>query len=184
MARSSTTASAAAAAEANARPRSLQGITSTIRSGFSGVESADWDKLKPQRIDSIVLSNVLEHIEDDAAAVANFKRVLVPGGRLVVLVPALPQLFGTIDEAVGHFRRYTPQTLRAVLEGQGFTVESLEWINLVGIPGWFMNGRVFKRRAVPALQLKLYDTISPLLAEVEDRLPIPVGMSLMAVARI
>lgn len=150
---------------------------------LSGVESADWDKLKPYNIDSIVLSNVLEHIEDDGAAVANFKRVLVPGGRLVILVPALPQLFGTIDEAVGHFRRYTPETLRAVLEGQGFAVETLEWINLVGIPGWFMNGRVFKRRAVPPLQLKLYDTVSPLLAQLEDKLPIPVGMSLMAVAR-
>jgi SAM-dependent methyltransferase len=155
-----------------------------VKPFLSGVESADWDKLKPHQIDSIVLSNVLEHIADDAGAVANFKRVLVPGGRLVVLVPALPQLFGTIDEAVGHFRRYTPATLRAVLEGQGFTVEALEWINLVGIPGWFMNGRILKRRAVPALQLKLYDTVSPLLAGIEDRLPIPVGMSLMAVARI
>jgi len=151
---------------------------------LSGVESADWDALRPYRLDSVVLSNVLEHIEDDAAAVQNFRRVLQPGGRLVVLVPALPALFGSIDQAVGHFRRYTKASLRAVLEGQGFTVEHLEWLNLVGIPGWFMNGRVFKRRAVPPLQLALYDRVSPLLASVEDRFEIPVGMSLMAVARV
>jgi SAM-dependent methyltransferase len=150
---------------------------------LSGVETADWDELLPYRIDSVVLSNVLEHIEDDAAAVANFRRVLEPGGRLLVLVPALPQLFGSIDEAVGHFRRYTPRTLRAVLEGQGFQVEHIEWLNLLGIPGWFANGRIFKRRAVPPLQLALYDRVSPLLASLEDRFPIPVGMSLLAVAR-
>ena len=55
-----------------------------------------------------MLSNVLEHIPDDAAAVRRFRQVLPPGGKLVVLVPALPQLFGSIDEAVGHYRRYTP----------------------------------------------------------------------------
>lgn len=151
---------------------------------LSGVETADWDRLKPYNIDSIVLSNVLEHIEDDAAAVANFRRVLQPGGALVILVPALPQLFGAMDEAVGHYRRYTPESLRAVLEGQGFKVEKLEWLNLMGIPGWFMNGRIFKRRAVPPVQLKMYDRVAPLLAQLEDRMPIPVGMSLLAVARI
>ena len=150
---------------------------------LSGVETADWDKLRPYRLDTVVLSNVLEHIADDAAAVQNFHRVLEPGGRLLVLVPALPQLFGSIDEAVGHHRRYTPESLRAVLEGQGFQVEHLEWLNLVGIPGWFANGRLFKRRAVPPLQLALYDRVSPLLASLEDRFSIPVGMSLLAVAR-
>ena len=55
-----------------------------------------------------MLSNVLEHIEDDAAAVRRFRSVLPEGGRLVILVPALPALYGSIDEAIGHFRRYTP----------------------------------------------------------------------------
>lgn len=150
---------------------------------FSGVETADWDKLKPYDIDSVLLSNVLEHIEDDAAAVANFKRVLVPGGKLVILVPALPRLFGSIDEAVGHYRRYTPETLRTLLESQGFVVEKVQWLNLLGIPGWFVNGKIAKRRAVPPLQLALYDQVAPLLARLEDNFQIPVGMSLLAVAR-
>ncbi len=150
---------------------------------LSGVEDADWAKLKVHRLDTVVLSNVLEHIPDDAKAVANFKSLLPPGGRLIILVPALPVLFGTIDDAVGHYRRYTPTTLRSVLESQGFAVEHLEWMNLVGIPGWFLNGRIFKRRAVPALQLAVYDRIAPLLAAAEDRLDLPVGMSLLAVAR-
>jgi SAM-dependent methyltransferase len=155
-----------------------------VRPYLSDVALADWEALKAERLDTIVLSNVLEHIPDDGAAVRRFRQLLPVGGKVVVLVPALPRLFGAIDEAVGHYRRYTPETLRKVLEENGFAVETLEWMNLLGIPGWFMNSRVLRRRAVPRLQLKLYDRLAPLLAEVEQRVRLPVGMSLFAVARV
>ena len=155
-----------------------------VRPYLSDVALADWEALKEERLDTIVLSNVLEHIPDDGAAVRRFRQILPVGGKVVVLVPALPQLFGAIDEAVGHHRRYTPQTLRKVLEENGFAVDTLEWMNLVGIPGWFMNSRVMRRRAVPKLQLKLYDRLAPLLAQAESHVKLPVGMSLFAVARV
>ncbi|QRK12684.1 methyltransferase domain-containing protein [Archangium violaceum] len=155
-----------------------------VRPYLSDVALADWEALKAERLDTIVLSNVLEHIPDDASAVRRFRQILPPGGRVVVLVPALPPLFGSIDEAVGHYRRYTMAGLREVLEGNGFEVEKLEWMNLVGIPGWFMNSRVMRRRSVPKLQLKVYDRIAPLLAKAESRVKLPVGMSLFAVARV
>ncbi|QSQ20227.1 methyltransferase domain-containing protein [Pyxidicoccus parkwayensis] len=155
-----------------------------VRPYLSDVALADWESLKAERLDTIVLSNVLEHIPDDASAVRRFRQILSPGGRVVILVPALPQLFGAIDEAVGHHRRYTPATLRAVLEENGFAVEKLEWMNLAGLPGWFVNSRLLRRRAVPKLQLKLYDTLAPLLAQAESRVKLPVGMSLFAVARV
>jgi SAM-dependent methyltransferase len=155
-----------------------------VRPYLSDVALADWESLKAEKLDTIVLSNVLEHIPDDSAAVRRFRQILSPGGRVVILVPALPQLFGAIDEAVGHHRRYTPATLRAVLEGNGFEVEKLEWMNLVGMPGWFVNSRLLRRRAVPKLQLKLYDTLAPLFAQAESHVKLPVGMSLFAVARV
>lgn len=155
-----------------------------VRPYLSDVALADWESLKSERIDTIVLSNVLEHIPDDGAAVRRFRQILPVGGKVVILVPALEQLFGSMDEAVGHYRRYTPQTLRKVLEQNGFTVDTLEWMNLVGIPGWFMNGRVMRRRAVPKLQLRLYDRLAPLLAEAERHVKLPVGMSLFAVGRV
>jgi SAM-dependent methyltransferase len=154
-----------------------------VRPYLSDVALADWESLKAERLDTIVLSNVLEHIPDDGTAVRRFRRILPPGGRVLVLVPALPQLFGAIDEAVGHYRRYTMPGLREVLEGNGFEVERLEWMNLVGIPGWFMNSRVMRRRSVPRLQLKVYDRLAPLLARAESQVKLPVGMSLFAVAR-
>lgn len=154
-----------------------------VRPYLANVAKADWRALAAERLDSVVLSNVLEHIEDDAAAVRQFRQVLPPGGVLVVLVPALPWLYGSIDKAVGHFRRYTPEELRDVLTRGGFAVEHLSWMNLVGIPGWWLNGRVLRRNAVPSFQLRLYDQLAPLLARAESSVRLPVGMSLFAVAR-
>lgn len=152
-----------------------------VRPLLAGVERADWEKLAEERFDSVVLSNVLEHIADDREALANFRRVLPVGGRLVCLVPAIPALFGSMDSAVGHYRRYSRQTLSALFSGAGFRVTALESLNVLGIPGWFLNGRVLKRRGVPPLQLRLYDLVSPLVARVESRLKPEIGMSLLVV---
>ncbi len=56
--------------------------------------------------DLVVCQNVLEHIADDEAALAEMARVLAPGGRLALLVPSGPTLFGSLDDAYGHWRRY------------------------------------------------------------------------------
>ena len=147
-----------------------------VRPTLSDVADTDWERLRSDRIDTVVLSNVLEHIEDDAGAVAGFRRLLPPGGRVVIMVPALPALFGAMDEAVGHFRRYSREGLGRLLESGGFGVERLDWMNLASIPGWFVNGRVFRR---------LYDRVQPLIGRVEGLLPrLPVEMNLFAVARV
>jgi SAM-dependent methyltransferase len=147
------------------------------------VEETDWEELAKERLDTVLLSNVLEHIENDVAAVSQFRSVLATDGRLVILVPALPALFGSLDEAVGHHRRYTPESLRAVIEPAGFRLEHLEWLNLIGIAGWYLNGRILKRRVLPQMQLRIYDRIAPVLAQAEAMWKLPVGLSLLAVAR-
>lgn len=152
-----------------------------VRPVLAGVERADWDRLAEERFDSVVLSNVLEHIADDREALVNFRRVLEPGGRLVCLVPAIPALFGTMDSAVGHYRRYSKATLTRLFADSGFRVEVLESLNVLGIPGWFLNGRILKRHGVPPFQLRLYDLVSPIVARVEARLRPEIGMSLLIV---
>lgn len=147
------------------------------------IAMADWKGLQARRFDTIVLSNVLEHIPDDAGAVATFARILPVGGSLILYVPAIEQLFGSIDEAVGHHRRYTMESLRRVLEENGFEVDTLKWMNLIGIPAWFMNGRIFKRRVLPPLQLRIYDQLAPTLAQLESKVTLPVGLSLLAVGK-
>ena len=147
------------------------------------VALADWESLSERRFDTIVLSNVLEHIPDDAGAVQTFAKILPVGGALILFVPALPALFGSLDEAVGHHRRYTQDSLREVLERNGFEVEAMQWMNLIGIPAWFLNGRVLKRRVLSPLQLRLYDQLAPTLASLEAQVKLPVGLSLLAVGR-
>lgn len=72
-------------------------------------------------VDGIVLLNVLEHIEDDAGAMAQVARVLKPGGVAVVEVPAGPGLYDIYDRYLRHFRRYRLRDVTALVERAGLT---------------------------------------------------------------
>lgn len=136
-------------------------------------------------IDTVVCLNVLEHIEDDRTALHNMKNVLErSGGRLVLLVPAYPALFSPLDAGLGHYRRYTKEGLRKLLEDSGFKVEELFHFNLFGIFGWFVNGKILKRRRLPVAQLSIYEFLSPLTFALEKTLKVPTGLSIIAVARV
>jgi len=133
-----------------------------------------------QRFDTIICLNVLEHVEDDITSLAAVRKPLEPKGRLVLLVPALPAIYGSIDRALGHHRRYTRADLIAKLERAGFRLVHIEYFNLAGIPGWWWAGRVLQRQTIPAGSLKLYDTLVPLF-RLERLIPWRVGQSLIAV---
>src|SRR5262249_56622772 len=106
----------------------------------------------PRRsFDTVVCSNVLEHIEDDSAALAALHDVLTPGGRVVLIVPAIQALYGSIDRAIHHYRRYSRDDLAAKLQGAGLAVEHLNYFNMVGRPGWDLNPPVLQRPPLPGL---------------------------------
>ncbi len=140
------------------------------------------DGLSPASFDTVVCDNVLEHVADDQGVLRALHRVLEPDGRLILIVPALPALYGAIDEAIGHHRRYTRAELAEKLAAAGLRVELLCYFNLPGVVGWFLNARVLRRRAVPGLQARLADLLVPWL-RFERRFALPFGMSLLAVAR-
>jgi glycosyltransferase involved in cell wall biosynthesis len=139
--------------------------------------------LVSQHFDTVVCANVLEHVEDDAGSLRAMRELLAPGGRVVLIVPALHALFGTIDTAIGHYRRYTRAEIDAKLRAAGLEVEHVSYFNLLGVPGWWLNARVLRRRSVPGLQARLNDRLVPLL-RLERRLRPPIGMSLLAVGRV
>ncbi len=143
---------------------------------------AEAENLRERRLDTVVCSNVLEHIEDDVLALRQIHDLLVADGRVVLVVPMLRSLYGTIDRALDHHRRYERVELRAKLEHAGFAVECLRPFNLLGVPGWWLNARVLGRRHVPGIQARINDLLVPLL-RVERRLKPPIGMSLLAVGR-
>lgn len=138
--------------------------------------------LAGERFDTVVCANVLEHVEDDAAGLAQIHELLAPGGRVVLLVPMLRALYGEIDRAIHHFRRYERAELAEKLERAGFEVEAMRPINALGIPGWWLNSVLLRRKSVPGVQAWLNDLLTPLV-RFEQRLGLPVGMSLVAVAR-
>jgi SAM-dependent methyltransferase len=132
------------------------------------------------RLDTVVALNVVEHIPDDVGALRTMGRMLTRGGRVVVLVPALEALFGSLDVELQHQRRYTRQTLRRAVEAAGLRVEALVWFNLVGTLGWWWNAKVRRKPRIPLDQLRMFDAMVPLL-RLERHLPIPCGQSLIVV---
>lgn len=135
-----------------------------------------------ERVDTVLCLNVLEHVEHDDQALASVYRLLEPGGRLVLLVPALRALYGSLDQALEHHRRYERAELLDKLRAAGFEVEASWFFNLLGVGGWYLNSRLLRRTTFPPVQLTLYDLLVPLL-RVESRFRLPLGMSLIAVGR-
>ncbi|HEX3004264.1 MAG TPA: class I SAM-dependent methyltransferase [Angustibacter sp.] len=82
-------------------------------------------------LDLVVAFDVLEHLDDDDAAVREVRRVLRPGGRYLVAVPCDPRLWSAHDEAVGHVRRYTRATLSALLVRGGFSLGPMRSWNVL-----------------------------------------------------
>lgn len=134
--------------------------------------------------DTVIAVNVLEHVEHDIDFLRAAHRTLAPGGSLLLLVPALPALYGSLDKAFDHYRRYTKSGLRESLLTAGFEIETLHFLNIVGVAAWFAAGRIFRRTTLGRPQVQLYDRwVIPWLRRIESRIHPPLGQSLIAIAR-
>ena len=151
-------------------------------------ERAERD-LREREFDTILCLNVLEHIADDASALRAMRAILQDrGGSVVLQVPAHPWLFGRLDSLAGHHRRYTAEGMGRLLAGAGFRNPSVRHFNRLGVLPWFINGRVLKPSRIDAdevgVQVKIFDKyLVPLARAVEVVLPLPIGQSLIAVAK-
>jgi glycosyltransferase involved in cell wall biosynthesis len=134
------------------------------------------------RYDTVILINLLEHMADEAGALRNVRTALNPGGRAIVLVPQNPRLYGSLDDVLGHRRRYTRTTLRAALEAEGFAIDQMFDFNRVTTPAWWFNGRLLRHRQFSQVQLKIVNSLIWLFRGLEYVLPWQ-GVSLIAVAR-
>ncbi|HKD10571.1 MAG TPA: glycosyltransferase [Thermoanaerobaculia bacterium] len=146
------------------------------------LDAASRQELEALDLDTVVCCNVLEHIEDDRATLANLFAILRPGGRLILLVPALARLYGTLDQQLHHFRRYEKAEVEEKLQAAGFAVEDCRFLNRPGVWGWYVNGRILRRRVLPRNQLRAFSLVLPLLKS-EEKAPPAYGLSLLALAR-
>ena len=119
----------------------------------------DFDGLEEQ-FDTVVCLNVIEHVEKDDVALRNIYRVLRPGGRACILVPRGPWLYGSLDEVLGHVRRYTDTELTEKMVATGFQLEQMFTFNRVTVPGWFVNGKILRQTRFNKLPLKIFDSTS------------------------
>jgi glycosyltransferase involved in cell wall biosynthesis len=140
------------------------------------------DELAALALDTIVCCNVLEHIEDDRRTLADLFAVLRPGGRLILLVPALARLYGSLDVHLRHFRRYEKGEVEQKLTQAGFVLEDCRFLNRPGAFGWYLNGRILRRRVLPRGQLRAFSVLLPLLRAEENGAP-SYGLSLLAIGR-
>jgi hypothetical protein len=121
---------------------------------------------------------VLEHIEDDVAAVGTLGAALQPDGRLVLLVPAHPSLFSELDRAFGHYRRYTGASLARIVDNAGLRIVDVRSFNLLGIPGWWAK-KLRRSRQLGRGSLAAYEALVRFWRPVENRISFPWGLSLV-----
>jgi glycosyltransferase involved in cell wall biosynthesis len=144
------------------------------------IPGAESERYRSYHIDSVICFNVLEHIEQDETALRNIYDLLEPGGRVLLLVPSHPWVYGSLDQHLGHRRRYRRRELKNRLEAQGFRVIYLKHFNRIGILGWFLNSKILRRKGLSSFQLRVYNLLVPFF-KLEEFFPLPFGMSLLAV---
>ena len=133
--------------------------------------------------DAVVMVNVLEHIEDDVAALRELRRLLKPGGKLLIFVPAMPFLHSRLDERVGHYRRYTRPVLVERLSHAGFTVRLARYLDVLGILPWWLVNTLGGKTGFDPRAVRLYDTLGiPLTRLAEGLFSPPLGKNIVTVA--
>ena len=136
-------------------------------------------------VSTVVAVNVLEHIQQDSAALRSLATLVEPGGNIVLWVPGYMQLYGDFDRRVGHVRRYTPRTLRAAIVGAGLVCREVRPVNLLGAVAWWLAVRRGGVGAPDPRLLAIYDrTVVPVTRTVDRWVTPPFGQSVLAVASV
>jgi SAM-dependent methyltransferase len=135
-----------------------------------------------RKFDSVVLINVLEHIDDDADALADLREVLKPGGRLCVFVPAFEGLYSEFDRRIGHRRRYRRARLVTAFDRAGLGVIEARYVNTVGALAWWLFSRQLGQVPTQGWSVKLYDRLAvPVISRLEEGRAPRFGQSLLCI---
>ena len=149
-------------------------------------------KLDPERpsdfrnvdeaFDTVLCLNVLEYVADPEAVIELAAGLLKPEGSLVALAPQGQALFGSLDKTLGHRRRFSRAGLCASLEKRGFVVSQTYQLNKIGTPGWWLYGKILRRKRINKLMLKLFDKTVWIWRRIDALLPWR-GLSLIVLAK-
>ncbi len=158
---------------------------------ISGARLPELAGIAEHSYDLVALLDVLEHVEDDRAALASIMRRLRPGGALLLTVPAFQWMWSAHDVVNHHQRRYSKSTLRRALNDAGLQPAFLGYFNSVLFPvaaaarlAARLTGKQDSDDALPPAPInRLFETLFGLERHAIGRLPFPPGVSIAAVVR-
>ena len=130
----------------------------------AGVETFSMDEAISCPFDTVVCINVLEHIEDDEAAVRKMMQVLRKGGCLLLYVPATGWVYGSMDAHLGHKRRYSKANLRELAKKLDLGIKAIHYVNFIGLLGWWWFGRIRKEAYIDPQNAQFMDHLVPYLS--------------------
>lgn len=137
--------------------------------------------------DTIIFSNVLEHIKADHSALRYcYKYLRNSTSKLILLVPAHQFIYGTLDKEVGHYKRYNKKMVKELAAKTNFDIKDIYYFNFVGAIGWFINYKILKRKETNQddsnLQVNFFDRfiVKP-VKFIETYVRPPFGISLIAI---
>ena len=137
-----------------------------------------------ESFDTVIYSNVLEHIEDDVSELKTAAQLLKPGGYLVVIVPAHSFLYSEIDKKLLHFRRYNIRDFERLLQKVP-TLDLIDcrYINKIGVAGWMLN-KVRKTTEQSSFLFSVFDKyFLPVSIKLDAVAPKSFGLSLLVVMK-
>jgi len=134
--------------------------------------------------DSICMVNVLEHIENDHAALSDLTAMLKTGGHLCIFVPSLPILYSRLDRIFGHHRRYTRPELVHKVSGAGLKIITCKYMDFAGVFAWGLINTLGRSTDLNPRAMQIYDKlVIPVTRTIESVIPAPIGKSLILIAQ-
>jgi SAM-dependent methyltransferase len=148
-----------------------------------GLESHS-TKMAAETVDTVVMVNVLEHIEDDQAALNALVHMMRSGGHLLIFVPALQFLMSKFDHEVEHFRRYHKPDLVAKVRAAGAKVRDCRYFDLPGVLPWLILNKFMGSTSFNPTLVGLNDRfVVPASRLLESWVQVPFGKNLILVAQ-
>lgn len=134
--------------------------------------------------DSIFYVNVLEHVPDDKKELELMYELLPKDGHIFIFVPALPRLMSTFDKRLGHFRRYTKPSLKALVEETGFSIQESRYFDFPGIFPWYFTYTLSGSNRLSPGAVDIYDKfVIPLIKPVENTIHPLIGKNVILIAK-
>ncbi len=142
-------------------------------------------------VDAVCMLDVLEHIEDDTLQTKRVHAVLKKGGEFIIVVPAYQSLYGIRDKEMGHYRRYSKESLTRVLTQNGFKIKSFRYWNILGILPYLVSEKILRRplqvglreaKSKSVLGELMWKVLNFWMAQIENRFNFGLGLSIICVA--